>query len=173
VNRDTTKSTLVSESTFKGIDAVNDERNDLFLELDQLQDLPKTKDSESTDEEDLSIGLSSKYVIKLRKPQALIDLNLHDPVEEYPEFKVEARKQKDRVKELQSMIKQLNKEKYFVEQWNSKQQEKIQDFKKKRKEKKALLKEVRESNIRLYWHNVVLTTKLKQRDTIASAVIIP
>jgi hypothetical protein len=36
-----------------------------------------------------------------------------------------------------------------------------------------LLKEIRESNIRLYWHNVVLITKLKQRDTGASAVIIP
>ena len=71
------------------------------------------------------------------------------------------------------MIKQLKKEKYFVEQWNVKQQEKIQDFKSKRKEKKALFKEVRESNIRLYWHNVVLITKLKQRDTRASAVIIP
>jgi hypothetical protein len=112
-------------------------------------------------------------VIKLRKPQAAIDLNLPAPVEEYPEFKVKARKEKDRVKELQSMIKQLKKEKDFVEQWNAKQQEKIQDFKRKRKEQKALLKEVRESNIRLYWHNVVLTTKLKQRDTRASAVIIP
>jgi hypothetical protein len=40
------------------------------------------------------------YVIKLRKPQATIDLNLHTPVEEYPEFKVKARKEKDRVKEL-------------------------------------------------------------------------
>jgi hypothetical protein len=86
---------------------------------------------------------------------------------------VKARKEKDRVKELQSMIKQLKKEKAFVEQWNAKQQEKIQDFKRKRKEQKALLKEVRESNIRLYWHNVVLTTKLKQRDTRATAVIIP
>jgi hypothetical protein len=78
--------------------------------------------------------LSSKYEIKLRKPQASIDLNLPSLVEEHPEFRVETRK---------------------------------------RKEKKALLKEVRESNIRLYWHNVVLTTKLKHRDTRASAIIIP
>jgi len=54
-----------------------------------------------------------------------------------------------------------------------KQQEKIQYFKRKTKEQKAFLKEVRESNISLYWHNCVLTTKIKQRDTRASAVIIP
>jgi hypothetical protein len=73
---ETTKSGSISESTFKGTDAANDERNDLFPKLDQLQDLPETKDSESTEEEDLSTGLSSKYVIKLRKPQDLIDLNI-------------------------------------------------------------------------------------------------
>jgi len=39
-------------------------------------------------------------VIKLRKPQATIDLNLHAPVEKYLEFKVKAGKEKDRVKEL-------------------------------------------------------------------------
>ena len=82
-------------------------------------------------------------------------------------------KEEDRVKELQSVIKKLKKEKSFVEQWNVKQREKIQDFKRKRKEQKALLKEVREYNIILYWHNVVLATKLKKRDTKASAVIIP
>jgi DNA repair ATPase RecN len=99
-------------------------------------------------------------------------LNLPTPVEEHPEFRMEARKEKDRVKELQGIIRKLKKEKSFVEQWNAKQQEKIQELKRKRKDQKALLKEVRESNIRLYWHNVVLTTKLKQRDTRASAIII-
>ena len=63
---ETTNSSSISESTFKGIDATNDERSDLFPKLDQLQDLPETKDSESTEEEDLSKGLSSKYKIKLR-----------------------------------------------------------------------------------------------------------
>jgi len=71
------------------------------------------------------------------------------------------------------MVKKLKKENALVEQWNSRQKEKIHDFKRKRKEQKALLKEIRESNFRLYWHNVELTTKLKQRDTKASAVIIP
>jgi hypothetical protein len=59
-----------------------------------------------------------------------------------------------------------------VEQWSAKQQEKIQGFKKKRKEQKALLKEMRESNFKLYWYNIVLTTKLKQRITKANAIII-
>jgi hypothetical protein len=173
VTKATTKSASIFESVFKGTDVVYDDIDDLFAEPDQMQDLSETRDSDSTEDEDLSSRLSSKYVIKLRKPQAAIDLNLPAPVEEYPEFKVKARKEKDRVKELQSMINQLKKEKDLVEQWNAKQQEKIHYFKRKRKEQKALLKEVRESNFRLYWHNVVLTTKLKQRDTRASAFIIP
>jgi hypothetical protein len=45
-------------------------------------------------------------------------------------------------------------------------------FKKKKKEQRALLKELREINFRLYWHNVVLTTKLKQKNAKATAVII-
>ena len=138
-----------------------------------MRDLPETRDSDSTKDEYYSSVLSSKYIIKLRKPQAAIDLNLFSPVEEYPEFKVKVRKEKERVKELQSMVKKLKKENALVEQWNSRQKEKIHDFKRKRKEQKALLKEIRESNFRLYWHNVELTTKLKQRDTKASAVIIP
>ena len=70
------------------------------------------------------------------------------------------------------MVKQLKKEKAQVEQWSAKKQEKIQGFKKKRKENKTFLKELRESNFKLYWHNIVLTTKMKQRTTKASAIII-
>ena len=84
MTRETTKSTSVFESMFKGTNVVNDERNDLFPELDQLQDLPETRDSGNIEEEDVSPGLSSKYVIKIRKPKASIDLNLPTPVEEYP-----------------------------------------------------------------------------------------
>jgi DNA polymerase sigma len=138
VTRETTKSTSISESVFKGTDVVYDDKDDLFAEPDQMQDLPETRDSDSTEDEDHSSGLSSKYMIKLRKPQAAIDLNLPAPVEEYPEFKVKVRKEKDRVKELQSMVKQLKKEKALVEQWNARQQEKIQDFKRKRKEQKGI-----------------------------------
>ena len=65
-----------------------------------MQDLPKTRDSYNTKDEYPISRISSKYVIKLRKPQAGIDLNLPTPIGEYPEFKVKARKEKDRVKEL-------------------------------------------------------------------------
>jgi hypothetical protein len=44
-------------------------KNELFLEIDQLQDLPETKDLESTEEENISTGLSSKYKIKLINPR--------------------------------------------------------------------------------------------------------
>jgi hypothetical protein len=58
-----------------------------------------------------------------------------------------------------------------IEQWNAHQQEIIQSLKKK-KEKRALLKELREINFRLYWHNVVLTTKLKQKNAKATVAIL-
>ena len=70
-------------------------------------------------------------------------------------------------------MKQLKNEKAHVEQWSARQQEKIQDFKKKKREKRALLKELREVNFKLYWHNIVLITKLKQKTTKATVVIIP
>jgi hypothetical protein len=47
-------------------------------------------------------------------------------------------------------MRQLKKEKAQIEQWNARQQERIQGFKKKKKEKRALLKELREINFRLY-----------------------
>jgi len=59
-----------------------------------------------------------------------------------------------------------------VEQWNARKQERIQSLKKKKKEQRALLKELREINFRLYWHNVVLTTQLKQKNVKASAAIL-
>jgi hypothetical protein len=60
----------------------------------------------------------------------------------------------------------------MIEQWNAKQQEKLQKLKKKKKDQQALLKEVREENIKLYWHNVVLKIKMKQRKTKGSTTII-
>jgi len=62
VTRETTKSTSVSESIFKGTNAIYDDRNNLFLELDQMQDLLETRDSDNTEDEYLSFGLSSKYI---------------------------------------------------------------------------------------------------------------
>jgi hypothetical protein len=128
-------------------------------------------DSNSFDNNNSS-KLSSRYQIKLRKPQAAIDLNKPAPAEEFPEFKVKVRSDKDKIKELQKMVKQLKKQKAQVDQWSARQQEKIQGFKKKRKEQKALLKELREPNFKLYWHNIVLTTKIKKRTTRSSAIII-
>jgi hypothetical protein len=60
-------------------------------------------------------------------------LNLPTPVEEHPEFKMETRKEKDIVKELKGIIMKLRQEKSLVEKWNEKQQEKIEELKKKRK----------------------------------------
>jgi hypothetical protein len=59
-----------------------------------------------------------------------------------------------------------------IEQWNARQQERIQGFKNNKKEQRELLKELRDINFKLYWHNVMLTTKLKQKNTKAIAVII-
>jgi hypothetical protein len=173
VTRETTRSNSKYESMFRGTGVVSDDKDDPFAKPNQITDLPETRDYDRINDEDHSSGLSSRYIIKLRKPEAAIDLNQPAPVEEYPKFKVKVRNEKERIKELHGMVKQLKKEKYQVEQWNARQQEKIQDFKKKRMEPKTLLKELQESNFRLYWHNIVLTTKLKQRNTKVSAVIIP
>jgi hypothetical protein len=170
ITRETTRSSK-AEALFKGTGGISDDKDYHSADPDQIPDLPEAMDSDSSDD-DHSSELSSRYQIKLRKPQAAIDLNKPAPAEEFPEFKVKVRSDKDKIKELQKMVKQLKKEKAQVEQWSARQQEKIQGFKKKRKEQKALLKELRESNFKLYWHNIVLTTKLKQRTTKASAIII-
>jgi len=80
------------------------------VDPDQFPDLPEAMDSDNSDD-DHSLELSSRYQIKLRKPQAAIELNKPAPVEEFPEFKVKVRSDKDKIKELQKMVKQLNKEK--------------------------------------------------------------
>ena len=67
---------------------------------------------------------------------------------------------------------QLKQGKLMIEQWNAKQQEKLQKLKKKKKYQQAFLKEVSEENIKLYWNNVVLKTNMKQRKTKGSATII-
>jgi hypothetical protein len=69
-------------------------------------------------------------------------------------------------------VRQLKKEKALIEQWSARQQENIEGFKKKKKEQRALLKELREIKFKLYWNNVVLTSKLKQKTAKATAVII-
>jgi hypothetical protein len=103
MTRETTKLVSVSESVFKGTDAVYDDINDLFPKLNQLKDIPEIRESKISKEEDLNTGLSSKYEIKLRKPQASIDLNLPAPVEEHPEFSmniIERRKDRNQIHEI-------------------------------------------------------------------------
>jgi hypothetical protein len=95
------------------------------------------------------------------------------PADEFPEFKVKVRTDKEKIRELRKVVKQLKKEKAHVEHWSGRKQENIQGFNKKKKEKRALLKELREINFKLYWHNIVLTTKLKQKTAKATVVIIP
>ena len=129
-------------------------------------------DSTSSDEEQSS-GFASRYQVKLKKPKVSIDLNEPGSFEEFPEFKVKVKTNKERIKELQKTVRQLKKEKALIEQWSARQQENIEGFKKKKKEQRALLKELREINFKLYWHNIVLTTKLKQKTAKATVVIIP
>jgi hypothetical protein len=45
VTRETTKSPSISESIFKGTDVVYDKKNDLSLELNQLQDILEIRES--------------------------------------------------------------------------------------------------------------------------------
>jgi hypothetical protein len=147
---------------------------DYFLET-KLQDLQGTKVSDNVEAGEI-VGSSSykdyKHESKGENPRFSIDLNQPAPVKEHPEFRMEIRDEYDRVKELKATIRHLKQEKYMLEQWNVKQQEKLQKVKKKKKDQQVLLKEVREENIRLYWHNVVLKTKLKQIKTTGSVVII-
>jgi hypothetical protein len=148
---------------------------DHFPETEELQDFQEMKMSKNVEAEEITGGSSSKYhkyEFKVKKPRFSIDLNRPALDEDHIEFRVEMRDEKDRVKELQTMIMKLKQEKWMIEQWNAKQQEKLQKLKKKKKDQQALLKEVREENIKLYWHNVVLKTKMKQRKTKGSATII-
>ena len=75
-------------------------------------------DSTSSDEENNS-GLVSRYQIKLREPKVSIDLNDPVPSDEFPEFKVKVKTDKENIRELQKMVKQLKKEKAHVEQWSA------------------------------------------------------
>jgi hypothetical protein len=152
----------------KGISETPRAKQDHFEDSDRISDVPEAIDSTSFDEEHSS-GLVSKYQVK-----AKVSLNLNEPApfEEFSGFRVKIRTDKERIKEFHKTIRQLKKEKAQIEQWNARQQERIQGFKKKKKEKRALIKELREINFRLYWHTVVLTTKLKQKNAKATTVII-
>jgi septal ring factor EnvC (AmiA/AmiB activator) len=138
---------------------------------DYLPDVPGAMDLSSSEEEHSS-ELISKYQVKAKEPSVTLNLNETAPFEGCSGFRVEIRTDKEKIKEFQKTIKQLKKEKMQIEQWNARQQERIQSLKKKKKEQRVLLKELREINFRLYWHNVVLTTKLKQKNAKSSVAIL-
>jgi hypothetical protein len=155
----------------KGISETLKNKQDYFEDSDRISDVLEAIDSTSSHEEH-SLRLVSKYQVKAKEPKVSLNLNKHAPFEECSGFIVKIRTDKERIKEFHKTVRQLKKEKAQIEQWNARQQERIQSFKKKKKEKRALLKEIGEINFRLYWHNVVLTTKLKQKNAKATTVII-
>jgi hypothetical protein len=84
--------------------------------------------SKSVDAEEVASGSSSKspkYEFRVKKPKFSIDLNRHAPDEDYTKFKVEKGDEKDKVKELQTMIMTMKYKNWMIEQWNAKQQEKL------------------------------------------------
>ena len=155
----------------KGISEIPENKQDYLVESDHILDVLEARYSSSSDEEHSS-GLVSKYQVKAKEPKVALNLNEPAPFEECSRFRVKIRKDKEKIKEFQKTMRQLKKEKAQIEQWNAHQQERIQRLKKKKKEQRALLKELKEINFRLYWHNVVLTTKLKQKNAKAIVVII-
>jgi hypothetical protein len=170
VTRATTRLAKAKEMA-KGISEIPENKQDYLVDSDHISDVPEAIDSTSSDEEHSS-GLVSKYQVKEKEPKVSLNLNEPAPFEECSGFRVKIRTDKERIKEFQKTVRQLKKEKAQIEQWNARQQERIQGFKKKKKEQREFLKELREINFRLYWHNVVLTTKLKQKNAKATAVII-
>ena len=76
-------------------------------------------DSANSDEEHGS-GLVSKYQIKMKEPQVAIDLSESALAEEFPEFSVKVRTDKEKIRELQKTMEQLKKEKAHVDKWSSK-----------------------------------------------------
>jgi hypothetical protein len=55
----------------------------------------------------------------LREPKVDINLNESAPADEFPEFKVKIRFDKEKIRLLRKVVKQLKKEKAHVEQWSS------------------------------------------------------
>jgi predicted RNase H-like nuclease (RuvC/YqgF family) len=72
---------------------------------------------------------------------------------------------KQRTEEFQIAIKELKQENQTLEIWNAKLQEKVQKLKEKNKTQHEFSKKVRKMNIKLYWSNVVLKTKLQQENS--------
>jgi len=112
----------VLEDNLEKVD-IKQEFDFFFLETEELQDFQEMKMSKSVEAEEIDGGSSSKghkYEFRVKNPKFSIDLNRPAPDEDCIEFKIEKRDENDRVKELQSMIMKLKREKWIIEQWNSK-----------------------------------------------------
>jgi hypothetical protein len=133
VTRATTRLAKAKEIA-KGISDIPENKKGYLVDSYHISDMPEAMDSASYDEEHSS-RLLSKYQVKSRELKVALNLNEPVPSEEFPEFKVKIRTNKERIKELQKIVRQLKKEKAHIEQWNSHQQERIQGFKKKKKSK--------------------------------------
>jgi hypothetical protein len=80
---------------------------DYFPETEELQDFQEMKMSRSVEAEEIVGGSYSKghkHEIRIKNPKLSIDLNRPALDEDYTEFRIEKRDEKDRVKELQGMI---------------------------------------------------------------------
>jgi hypothetical protein len=98
VTRATTRLSQAKASA-EGISKVLESTEGHLVDSDHISDIPGAMDSASSDEEHSS-GLVSRYQIKLREPKADINLNEPAPADEFPEFKVKVRTDKEKIKEL-------------------------------------------------------------------------
>ena len=98
ITRATTR--LSQAKTFvEGISKVLESTEGHLVDLDHISDISEAMDLSSSDEEHNS-RLVFRYQIKLREPKA--DINLHEPAptDEFLEFKVKVRIDKENIKEL-------------------------------------------------------------------------
>jgi hypothetical protein len=120
-----------AKASAKGISRVPETKESNLVDSDHISDMPEAMDSASSDEEHNS-GLVSKYQIKMKEPQVAIDLNEPALAEEFPEFRVKVRTDKEKIRELQKTVEQLKKEKAHVEKWSAKKQEKMNTTEKRK-----------------------------------------
>jgi hypothetical protein len=106
----------------------------------------------------------NQYEIKPRKPRRSIDLNIPASEEDQDQDreKKEDVPEKQGLEEYRTIIEDLRQHNQRLEVWNAKLQEKVQKLKEKHKKQHDFTKKIRKKNIKLYWTNVVLKTKLKQ-----------
>jgi hypothetical protein len=105
-----------------------------------------------------------KYGMRPKNPKLSLYLNRFAPEEDYGECIEETGDTpgKQKIEELQTIVKELEQEKRTLELWNAKLQDKVQKLKAENKGQHELSNKVRKMNIKLYWSNVVLNTKIKQ-----------